>query len=484
MKIRLLFCIKKKSRRAEIVMKKKLLSTVCLALLLLLGTAVASADSAEIKFKRSWDGNVMNISAESRVEALYIEFDEEPGTYTLEGASSKSCGENGFLHEYIELGSSASESIKLIFSERPGVRAVYAFGSTDVPARVQKWERPFEASDLLLISSHADDEQLFFAGILPYYTQVAKLRVQVLYATDNNAASGRQHERLDGLWGVGVRAYPTSLGYGDYYSESAEQALAGLKDEGLTLQSVTADIKKVIETCKPQVLVTHDINGEYGHGMHKLIARAVMNIVFDEIDRLSSGTLPDPGAGPSDSARSWLDTNDYLKKIYLHMYPHRQIVLGFMDESFAELEDMTPFQVTQRYGFSCHKSQHWTWFKKWIYGANNQITKASEIKTYNPAYYGLIYTAAGNDSSKDDFFENIKSRDRIEEEAEAARLAEEARKAEEARLAEEARPAEEAKAKAEEKRRSLIMISAAALLVVIITIIVFKSKCRGKHGKH
>ncbi len=466
-------------------MKKKILIIAFLALLLNFGTVSASAGSAEIKYKISWDGSVMNIGAESKAEALYIEFDEVPGAYTVEGASNKiSCGANGFLHEYIELGTAASENLKFTFSEKAKIKAIYAFDGADVPAWVQKWERPLETSDLLLISSHADDEQLFFAGILPYYIQVPKFRVQVLYATDNTAASGRQHERLDGLWGVGVRAYPMSLGYGDYYSESAEQALAGLKGPGSTLQSVSGDIKKAIEECKPQVVVTHDINGEYGHGMHKLVARALMNIIHEDYEWLTSSTLPDPEAKPSDSAQNWLDANDYLKKVYLHLYPYRQIVLGFMDEPFAELENLTPFQVTQKYGFSCHKSQHWTWFNKWIYGANNQIATASEIKTYNPAYYGLMYTSVGSDSLKDDFFENLKSRDMIEQEAEEARIAEETRKAEEARMAEEARLAEEAKIKAENRRRSLLLMASATSVVVIILIIVFANKHRGKHEKH
>jgi hypothetical protein len=76
-------------------------------------------------------------------------------------------------------------------------------------------------------------------------------------------------------------------------------------------------------------------------------------------------------------------------------------------------------QYTQQHGFPCHKSQQWTWFYGWIYGKNEQITKASQIKTYNPSNFGLYHSTVGQDISKNDFLENITTyaeQERLEQE--------------------------------------------------------------------
>ena len=99
-----------------------------------------------------------------------------------------------------------------------------------------------------------------------------------------------------------------------------------------------------------------------------------------------------------------------------------------------------------------YKSQHWTWFYKWLCGTKDRpITRAADIKTYSPCRYGLYYTAVGPDEGCGDLFEHIEThaarRARLEAEAQAAREAEE----EARRQAEEARAEAEAQARAEEE---------------------------------
>ena len=109
------------------------------------------------------------------------------------------------------------------------------------------------------------------------------------------------------------------------------------------------------------------------------------------------------------------------------------------DVPLESLGGKTAFQVTQE-GFGCHKSQHWTWFYKWMYGtADRPIKKAADIVKYSPCYYGLYDSKVGIDCVGGDFMENIQA---YEE-----RALEAARKTEEERLA-----AEAAKAKEEEER--------------------------------
>ena len=83
------------------------------------------------------------------------------------------------------------------------------------------------------------------------------------------------------------------------------------------------------------------------------------------------------------------------------------------DKPLESLGGKTAFQKTQE-GFDCHKSQHWTWFYNWIYGKNNQITKASQIEKYSPCEYGLFYTTVGVDVTGGDFMENVISHSELE----------------------------------------------------------------------
>ena len=378
-------------------------------------------------------------------------FDQAPESYAVNG---KQVENPYFLHQYVEIDAATTIEIK---GATP--KEVYTFDKAAVPDWVQKWEESCDKADLLLISSHADDEQLFFAGILPYYTQVKGFEVQVAYATDHNGEITRHHERLNGLWACGVRHYPVSSGYADLYSESYDQALANLAPYGIDEETIINWEKSLLSQFKPQIIVTHDVNGEYGHGMHILVNGTVRKAI-ENADK----EFP------------------FLKKVYFHLYDQNQIVLDWMDESFSELGGLTPFQVTQQKGFEEHKSQHWTWFKRWIHGSAGEITKASQITTYNPAQFGCYYSSVGSDNAKNDFFENVKSYE--EQRIEAERIA--AEEAEAKRLAEEEAKRLELEAQAHKKK--VILIGATCVVTFLVCLILVltlgKNKKSSKHSKH
>ena len=104
---------------------------------------------------------------------LYIEFDLVPDSWTLtDPATGKSfvAGKNGFLHEYINipqvLGDRA-DSFELRFPSGTSIADIYLYSEGELPSHLQTWSEPLEEVDIMLISSHSDDEQLFFAGVLP-----------------------------------------------------------------------------------------------------------------------------------------------------------------------------------------------------------------------------------------------------------------------------------------------------------------------------
>ena len=263
---------------------------------------------------------------------------------------------------------------------------------------------------MLLFSSHADDEHLFFAGILPYCAANG-IAAQVVYMTNHNDNPIRNTELLNGLWAVGIRNYPVISNFPDLFSESLEEALRVYKNRGFSEDDFTAFCVSNIRRFKPQAAVGHDVNGEYGHGTHRLSAAALMKaVVLANDSNYHSESFAEYGV--------W-DT----PKTYLHLWNERSILLS-INEPLSFFDGKTAFQVSQD-GFSYHKSQHWTWFNRWLNGtAEAPISRSTQIRSYSPGKFGLYRTLVGDDSQDaGDFFENITLiKDIIEEPSSASQL--------------------------------------------------------------
>ena len=263
----------------------------------------------------------------------------------------------------------------------------------------------------MLITSHSDDEQLFFAGVLPYYAIEKGVQVQVVYVVNHFDTHERPHEQLDGLWAVGVKNYPIIPEFPDVYAESTDRevakadALAAFGSLGYTFDDFVEYFTECLRRFKPLIVVSHDLNGEYGHGTHVVCADALIEAIK---------CSPDSGKCLESSGTygTWV-----VEKAYLHLYEENQITLD-IDKPLDSLGGKTAFQVSQE-GFKHHKSQLWTWFKAWMLGTDDEpITKASQIEDYTPGKYGLYFTKVGNDTGKGDFFENVKTHAQREADAE------------------------------------------------------------------
>lgn len=355
-------------------------------------------DKNERTYTSAPDGASVTLTNEAGIGSLYIVFDKIPSAWTVsDGTQTFTCGENGYLHEFTDvqaLFGSTSTSLILTFAAGTSLNEIYGFTDGEIPDWVQVWQPPLEEADLMLISSHSDDEQLFFAGILPLYAGERGLAVQVVYVVNHFDTYNRPHEQLDGLWEVGVRHYPIIPQFPDLYSESLEGAVSAFSARGYTYDDFCRYITECLRRFRPQAVVSHDINGEYGHGTHILCTAALRESLIH---------ANDPSMYP-ESAQEY-GTWD-VPKTYLHLYEENQIVLDF-DVPLETFGGKTAFQVTQD-GFSHHKSQHWTWFYKWIYGtAEAPITKASQINYLSPCRYGLYRSTVGADVIGGDFFENL-----------------------------------------------------------------------------
>lgn len=447
-------------------------------------------DGGQTTWSSAKDGGRVTVSRSDGIAGLYLLFDRLPLPWTLNGEIT--CGEEGFLHQYVDVSAllgGPADSLTLEFPSGTALSEIYAFSSGELPGWVQRWEPPLKETDLMLVSTHSDDEQLFFAGLLPYYAVERELEVQVVYFVQHFEANGRQdhqrpHEQLDGLWTVGIRNYPVISDFPDLYAESKnrEEALERAKQVysrvGNEYEDFVSYLVSCIRRCRPLVVVGHDLDGEYGHGAHVLCADALTRAVE---------AAADPDRYP-DRGEPWA-----ADKLYLHLYEENPVTLD-LDTPSDRLGGKSPFQVTQE-GFACHKSQHWTWFYKWIYGTRDRpVTRAADIKSYSPCRYGLYYTAVGPDETGADLFEHVETcaarRARLEAEAQAAREAEEEarlRAEEEARAEAEARARteEEAEARAEQEARSeqfrtwmWISVLAGALAVVCASLFLMAWRAR------
>ena len=311
---------------------------------------------------------------------VYIIYYVESMTGTINyNDTSTRVGENQFLHECIKLDE-ATNKITINYDDTVRIKEIFLFNET-LPNWVQTWNKPLDNADILLFSTHSDDEHLFFAGLIPSMIASGK-NIQVVYLTHHNDNPKRLDEQLNGLWAVGLRNYPVLGAFPDAYSESLNGATTNLSYAGFSLDDVINFQIDIIKRFKPLVIVNHDEAGEYSHGQHILNTHALkeaLNLLEDEYKP---------------------------QKVYLHLYAENSITMNY-DIPLEYYNGMTAYEVS-KLGYAEHDSQQYTWFTDWLKGKNNEYTKATDIKTYSPTKFGLYYSKNGNYETLDnDLFYDV-----------------------------------------------------------------------------
>ncbi len=418
----------------------------------------------------------LEITSDSPMQSLYLIYYDTPVDLTLISDGLEKNVPVSFLRKFIsikELFGEGKTKVTLNFSSQTELMEIYAFSDT-VPSWVQIWEEPVKRADLCLFTTHADDEQLFFAGVLPYYAGEKDLEVQVIYFVDHNKKPLRRHELLCGLWSVGVENYPVIPSFPDRLSYDEKTAEAHFLQAGFTREDILSFQVEMIRRFQPLVVIGHDPLGEYGHGQH------ILNSMTLQEGVLSAG---DVAVFPESAEKYGVWE---VKKTYLHLLEENPIVMNW-DIPLDSFGGKTAFEMT-KIGFSHHRSQHDAWFLSWLVGEDGQREKASEIEKYSPCKYGLFRSLVGEDEEKNDFFENLLTyREQAEkEEAERLRLEQE----EKERLAEESRKALERKEKLQKenerkvKREKMITIcSVLSAFLVVFSASLFVFLWKKKHKK-
>lgn len=324
------------------------------------------------------------IESTTAFKYLYIEWDRIPSKYTYTYNSiTNEGGTNQFLHELIEL-EDITKTLTINTQDNLSIANIYAYTKGTLPKDIQSWDKPSTNADMLFFATHADDEILFLGGALATYAD-KQADIQVAYLCDFFLTEPvREHEKLDGLWESGIKHYPINGTFTDLYCESLDEAL-----ELFDYDNVLQYVNDVIQNCKPQVLVTQDINGEYGHGAHMLLVKAVLEAIDNTKDK-----------------------DHQVSKTYLHLYDKNKITLD-LNQPLDTFENRTALQVAKD-AYKKHVTQQ-VWDNLYVTDDPNDINS----KYYNASYFGLYQSLVGDDTGND-MLENITlHKDEVEIEVEA-----------------------------------------------------------------
>ncbi len=319
------------------------------------------------------------IPANDTAGGMYIEWFKKPANYTLieydaAGKDLQSRDQStytGLVSVYPLLPE--TKKIVLEFGKKVALSTLRIFSQGAFPTSIQDWQAPHEKADLMVVSTHQDDEFLYFGGAIPYYNAVRGKAVQVVYMA--NCGRARYAEALNGLWYAGLRNAPDFIGLPDKLVKNLKNAKKVWKTDTV-IEQLVARIRKY----KPEVIVSHDPKGEYGHGQHMLTAECLkqaVELAADETKYKAS----------ADAYGVW-----QVQKLYLHLYPEKQITMDWKTAA-PELDGKTPSEVA-KLAYAAHKSQQ----KNFTY---------EEGGKYDNSKFGLAFTMVGDDEKKNDFFENI-----------------------------------------------------------------------------
>ena len=356
------------------------------------------------KYTTYWESNERRnpyiiITSETPMHGLYICFRTLPSSFEIQKSAGQDekgkeiweillPGETRFQHSFYDLGGIHALRIYITQNKalKLGINELYVFGEGEIPDWVQRWEPTEEKADIMFFSAHPDDELIFLGGAIPTYAAEKGVRVVVCYLSYSNTT--RRSEALNGLWALGVRHYPEFGGFRDAYSTKAADAYATLGKN-----KVLAWVTEMYRKHQPEAVVTHDLNGEYGHGQHKMIADAAVQC-YD--------LAADPEKFPDSAALygTW-----QVKKLYVHLYGDESDQTQFdWTVPLASLGGKTGLEAAAE-AYALHKTQEGAEVKingKW------HILSVEETGSYwSNTTFGLYASEVGPDETHMDFLEHI-----------------------------------------------------------------------------
>ena len=319
------------------------------------------------------------------IAGLYVCFGNMPESWEIQTSDDGKDwftavpGDTRFLHAYVALPQPAQHVRLAVTSEKKTalrINDLFVLSEGDLPDWVQVWQPTEEKADILFLSTHPDDELIFFGGAIPTYAVEQQRKVAVAAFSRSNTT--RSSELLNGLWHMGVRTYPVIGNFKDSYAKNLKAAYKSAGGKG----KVNEWIVGLYRQYKPEVVVTQDTNGEYGHKQHMMIADAAQNCIAlaANEDEFTASTI---------AYGTW-----QVKKLYLHLYPENQITFDWT-VPLKSMNGATGIELAEE-AYTLHKTQ-----------ASSGMSVTETGMKYDNRVFGLAFTTVGEDVRKDDFLENI-----------------------------------------------------------------------------
>lgn len=318
---------------------------------------------------------------EDAVAAAYIEFGKYPSSVSMDSFDGEKWRREVMIKNpgYAELtlefppqkGLFRLEFTPLLEGDRLYIRELRLFTEGERKAdAARSWQRAPEKADILFVVAHPDDELLWFGGAIPGCVDAGK-RVQVTYLTCETPT--RRLELLNGLWHCGLRGYPEIW---DLPDEKVSQWT--INKHWKEQQALQAAVQ-LLRSYQPEVVVTHSLDGEYGHNQHILCAELMRQAV-----KLAADGNWEPQLG-----KPW-----EVKKLYLHGGETPTLGMDW-DQPLSSFNGKTGIQLA-REAYAYHISQQ---------KRGHLVAAAGE--EYDSTLFTLDFSLVGEDEEKNDFFEHL-----------------------------------------------------------------------------
>ena len=252
------------------------------------------------------------------------------------------------------------------------VAEVRLYEADRIPSLVPCWSESNKKADLMVISAHLGDELLYFGGLIPSQTGTGK-NVELVFLSSSDR--DRLGESLDAMWAVGLTNAPVYLGFDETRTSNYEDAV-----NEWDLETAVQALVERIRATQPDVIVTHDVNGEDGNHQHSYTATLVRRAVL---------LAADPASYPDSYAKygAW-----EVKKLYVHLYEANKITLDYT----VPLEGFGSLSAEQVAELGYGK-----------YASLDDHSRSYYNEKFEANSYGLIASTVGEDTAKNDLFEHI-----------------------------------------------------------------------------
>ena len=318
------------------------------------------------------------------VASVYLSFYYAPVAYTVmqfDASGLKLSEEPGILL-YNNLIETLPETRKVSFradAENCAFCALYAYGEGTV-SDYHPFAPTIEKPDFMTFAMHPDDEVLFLGAIYPIYEAQRGLSgLSMIMSTKlpEKIQRERRQEDMNGAWTLGMKTQPVFGGFPDippdYYNKFKHT---------FTVDDVKRYVVTMVRQYRPEVVITQDLNGEYGHWQHKVLAQGVLEGV-------------PLAADPTYQPKGYTKYEPWdVKKLYIHLYDQNKLTLD-VNSPIDALGGKSAYEAAKA-AFLWHATQT----KK----SNHEVSTT----LYSIAEFGLAYTTVGEDTpGVNDMFEHI-----------------------------------------------------------------------------